>query len=186
MRHRSRTLAAGLASITGLTVLTLPPVAAQTPKKGEARVVTIEHRTVGTVRRVESIKGEIRTSEDAEQVQVTLAADVLFDFDRADLTPSAAARIQEVGTQITEKAKGPVTIVGYTDSKGGAAYNDDLSLRRAKAVQAALQPLAPVTFHVAGKGAADPAASNTNADGSDNPPGRALNRRVTITFARKV
>ena len=53
------------------------------------------------------------------------------------------------------------------------------------AVQAALAPLAPgATFQSTGKGAADPVAPNTNPDGSDNPEGRARNRRVTITFAR--
>ena len=149
-------------------------------------MVTIERRIVGIVRRVESIKGEIRTEENAQQVQVTLAADVLFEFDRADLTAPAADRIREVGAQVAAKATGPVAVVGYTDAKGTAAYNADLSLRRATAVQVALKPLAPAaTFQASGKGAADPVAPNTNPDGSDNPAGRALNRRVTITFARK-
>ena len=177
---------AGLALVSGLGVLPPSAAAAQSPGKGEARVVRIERRTVGIVRRAESIKGEIRTEENPQQVQVTLAADVLFEFDRADLSASAADRIREVAAQIVAKATGPTTIVGFTDAKGPAPYNTDLSLRRATAVQAALQPLAPgVSFQVSGKGAADPVAPNTNPDGSDNPAGRALNRRVTITFARR-
>jgi outer membrane protein OmpA-like peptidoglycan-associated protein len=35
-----------------------------------------------------------------------------------------------------------------------------------------------------GHGEADPVAPNVKKDGSDNPRGRARNRRVTITFAR--
>ena len=34
-----------------------------------------------------------------------------------------------------------------------------------------------------GYGEADPVAANTNPDGSDNPCGRALNRRVEIHYA---
>lgn len=172
--------------IAAALVSTPQPVAGQSAGEGEARVVTIERRTVGIVRRVESIKGDIRTEEDPQQVQVTLAADVLFAFDRADLTPESVNRIREVADQIRAKGSGPVRVVGHTDAKGTDAYNADLSLRRATAVQAALQPLAPgVAFEVSGRGAADPVAANTNPDGSDNPAGRALNRRVTITFARK-
>lgn len=59
-----------------------------------------------------------------------------------------------------------------------------LSQRRAQAVVAALTPLtAGVHYSVAGRGEADPVAPNTKPDGSDNPAGRALNRRVTVAFA---
>jgi len=177
---------AAFAVITVAVAVLVPPAAAQTPRGGTARVVTITHRTVGIVRRVESIRGEIRTEQAPEQVEVTLAADVLFDFDKADLTPAAAIRIIEVAQQVKAMATGSVAIVGYTDAKGTAAYNVDLSLRRATAVRNAIQSQAPgVTYTVAGRGAADPVAPNTKDDGSDNPDGRALNRRVTITFARK-
>ncbi len=51
----------------------------------------------------------------------------------------------------------------------------------------ALQPRTTgVTYRAAGLGSADSVAPNTKTDGSDNPEGRALNRRVTISFAVKV
>ena len=60
-----------------------------------------------------------------------------------------------------------------------------LSRRRAQAVAVALRrAAAPPRLVVRGHGEADPVASNTNKDGSDNPEGRARNRRVTITFRR--
>lgn len=37
-------------------------------------------------------------------------------------------------------------------------------------------------FEVGGFGSAEPVAPNDNDDGSDNPEGRALNRRVEITY----
>lgn len=176
-----------LVAALGLAVLGViepsPADAVGGPPSG-GRVVDIEHRTVGIVRRVSSISGEIKTEEGPESVEVTLAADVLFDFDQATINPAAGQRITEVTEQLKE-AKGPVAIVGHTDSKGTAAYNADLSLRRATAVRDGLAGASPsTTFTVAGKGADEPVAPNTKEDGSDDPEGRALNRRVTITFAR--
>lgn len=178
--------AAGLAGLLALTLGEVPSAGAQTAAaSGTDRVVGIEHRVVRIVRRVASMNGDISTEETPEQVEVTLAADVLFEFDRADLTAAAGARVGEVARQVGE-ATGAVAIVGYTDSVGAPSYNADLSQRRANAVRDALQPLAPaVRFTVDGRGAADPVAPNTNPDGSDDPVGRARNRRVTITFARE-
>ncbi len=68
------------------------------------------------------------------------------------------------------------------------AYNKKLSLARAESVKAWLvdkQGLADSSFGMKGLGAADPIAPNVNADGSDDPKGRQLNRRVEIIFATK-
>ncbi len=76
---------------------------------------------------------------------------------------------------------------GYTDSVGNDAYNRDLSQRRAASVTAALTSRLrgkPTQLRATGHGESDPVAPNANADGSDNPAGRAKNRRVTITFAK--
>ena len=54
-------------------------------------------------------------------------------------------------------------------------------------MQQALQALvgsSSVQFASAGHGKADPVAPNNNPDGSDNPAGRAKNRRVTIAFPK--
>jgi OOP family OmpA-OmpF porin len=60
-----------------------------------------------------------------------------------------------------------------------------LSQRRAAAVRDALAPQLPgVDLTVAGRGEADPVAPNTRPDGSDDPVGRAANRRVTLTTTR--
>jgi len=69
-----------------------------------------------------------------------------------------------------------VRVNGYTDSKGSAAYNKNLSKRRADAVLAALkQRLAALKGSVRANGERHPVATNKTAKG------RALNRRVTIT-----
>jgi OOP family OmpA-OmpF porin len=78
-----------------------------------------------------------------------------------------------------------VEVRGHTDSKGGPAYNLDLSQRRANNIARLLESVYPnltgLTRPV-GKGMTEPVAPNTNPDGSDNPAGRAANRRVDIEF----
>jgi outer membrane protein OmpA-like peptidoglycan-associated protein len=126
------------------------------------------------------------TDSDAEsphRATITLRTDVLFRFAKSDLTARAKAILNQVGAKIKGRATGPVQVTGYTDSIGTDQVNIPLSQARAASVVAALKPALPgTTFHATGLGSSDPVAPNTNPDGSDNPAGRALNRRVTISF----
>ncbi|MGI8752786.1 MAG: protein kinase domain-containing protein [Acidimicrobiales bacterium] len=119
---------------------------------------------------------------------LTLSADVLFAFNQATLSPQAQAVLASVAARIKNGADGPVTITGYTDAVGTDEVNVPLSEARAQAVATALTPLvagSPATLQTSGMGAQDPIAPNTNGDGSDNPAGRALNRRVTLAYSVK-
>jgi photosystem I P700 chlorophyll a apoprotein A2 len=116
---------------------------------------------------------------------VDLKSDVLFDFNKADIKPEAAASLAKVALIIKKKARGRVLIEGHTDSVGTDEYNQKLSERRAEAVRRWLADrhgINPDIMAVKGWGEARPVAPNTNPDGSDNPAGRALNRRVVITI----
>ena len=129
----------------------------------------------------------LSTRESSDRIAVTLAADVLFAFDRASLTPRAQSRIAEAAARIADTDPSFVRVTGYTDAKGSDAYNLGLSRRRAAAVTEALRRElggdAP-RMRTRGRGEADPIAANTRRDGSDNPRGRARNRRVEIVFPR--
>ncbi|WP_261568081.1 OmpA family protein [Frankia gtarii] len=111
---------------------------------------------------------------------------MLFAFDSAELTAVARSQIADVAGQVTGSAA-PVRVDGYTDSFGTPAYNAILSQRRASAVADLLRPTAADGVLVSARrhGAADPIAPNTLPGGSDNPAGRALNRRVTITYGSR-
>jgi outer membrane protein OmpA-like peptidoglycan-associated protein len=127
-------------------------------------------------------------SESSNKATIALSADVLFQFDKATLTPRAHAVISQVAARIQERATGVVRVDGYTDSIGTDQVNIPLSQARAASVVRALKPQvggAAVTFQAAGHGSDDPVAPNTLAGGADNPRGRALNRRVTISFTVK-
>ena len=126
-------------------------------------------------------------TETAATIEVTLPADVLFDFDKADLRPTAQQALREVAELARQKARGPVTIQGYTDGLGGEAYNQKLSERRANAVKAWLvtrEALPAARFSTAGFGPRNPVAPNRKPDGSDDPDGRQLNRRVTLILRK--
>jgi outer membrane protein OmpA-like peptidoglycan-associated protein len=166
----------------GMLALT-SPAASQTGTQG--KVIGLKFSVLGLVFTTTGTAESVR--ESAANVTIQLAGDVLFDFNKADLTAQSQMILSDIAKDIDAKAKGPVTIDGYTDSVGDAAYNQTLSEQRAAAVQRALQALARrpgVTFQASGHGAAGPIAPNTNADGSDNPAGRAKNRRVTASFPK--
>ncbi|GAA4352773.1 OmpA family protein [Angustibacter luteus] len=131
--------------------------------------------------RTSDLEKTVRKTETPTKVTVDLAADVLFATDSAKLSPRAASKIDAVGKDIAARGTGTVTVTGYTDSTGSPAHNLVLSRQRADAVLAALKPVAggDVTFEAAGRGEADPVATNATAQG------RQENRRVTITYSVK-
>ena len=80
-----------------------------------------------------------------------------------------------------------VIIRGYTDSKGADEYNNRLSLRRAEAVRDKLVEFGLEPGRILkteGMGEKNPVAPNVNSDGSDNPAGRALNRRIELELVK--
>ncbi len=61
--------------------------------------------------------------------------DQLFNYDSADLQPSAMSQLQKLGTLIKRNPKATFAVEGYTDSLGSPEYNLDLSQRRADSVK---------------------------------------------------
>ena len=99
--------------------------------------------------------------------------DVLFDFNRATLTPAAHAIVRDIAREV----RGARSIVceGNTDSSGTPSYNYGLGLRRAATVCAALRRLGvSARMSTVSYGAERPVATN------GTPTGRHLNRRVLV------
>jgi outer membrane protein OmpA-like peptidoglycan-associated protein len=145
---------------------------------------------VDLVYRIESIGGVVQdldVKETATEVRVDMAADVLFDFDKADLLPKADETLQKAADFIRDRAKGgAVRIEGHTDAKGNDAYNQKLSERRAASVKNwfVAHGLNNMKFSTEGFGAKKPVAPNTKPDGSDDPDGRQKNRRVELVIRK--
>ena len=112
---------------------------------------------------------------------ITLEDGVLFDFGKSDIRPAAAQTLKSLAG-VLNNAKVPAAhIYGHTDSVSDEAFNQQLSEARANAVKNDLAKNGvTATMDATGYGESKPVAPNENADGSDNPAGRALNRRVEI------
>jgi OmpA-OmpF porin, OOP family len=108
--------------------------------------------------------------------KVTLAADVLFDFDKAVLKTEGKNKLDDLATKVKAINLEVVIAIGHTDSIGADAYNQKLSVRRAESVKAYLvsKGVEPNRIYTEGKGEKQPVASNKTKDG------RQKNRRVEI------
>lgn len=130
---------------------------------------------------------EMKVRETPTEMTIDLAADVLFDFDKADILPKAEDTLNKAAQFIRERAKGTVRIEGHTDSKGDDAYNMRLSQRRADSVRNWFMQragLSGMSFSTRGLGETRPVAPNEKTDGSDDPEGRQQNRRVQIVIQK--
>ena len=120
------------------------------------------------------------THAGSKDITVTLASDVTFASDSADLTSAADAQLKTVAGQLAQYPDGgTLTIVGHTDDVQDDAYNQALSEKRANAVKTRLEQLTKLDTwqtSVSGKGESEPKIKDTSDEA------RAANRRVEITL----
>ena len=120
------------------------------------------------------------THAGGKDITVTLASDVTFASDSADLAPGAETQLQTVVGQLAQYPDGgTLTIVGHTDDVQDDAYNQTLSEKRANAVKTRLAQLTKLDkwqTSVSGKGESQPKINDTT------DQARAANRRVEITL----
>jgi len=118
---------------------------------------------------------DLQAKQTDRGILVTLG-DVLFEFGRAEIKPTAQTAIAKLAHYLNEHPDRRVLIEGFTDSVGSDSANLTLSQRRSQAVANALraQGVDPARVSTRGYGEAYPVASNSST--SD----RALNRRVEV------
>lgn len=117
-----------------------------------------------------------------DRLIVTMPQDILFPTDSATLNPSLRADLQTVARSLLNYPASTVQVLGHTDDRGTAAYNYDLSQRRAAAVSSVLigSGVPATRIQTIGRGFDQPVASNAS------DAGRALNRRVDIVILPNV
>ena len=131
-------------------------------------------------RYAQALDDSTSTLADNQKVTVTLASDVTFASDSADLASGAEAQLQTVAGQLGQYPDGgTLSIVGHTDDVQDDAYNQTLSEKRANAVKTRLEQLTKLDkwqTSVSGKGESEPKVNDTSDEA------RAVNRRVEITL----
>jgi outer membrane protein OmpA-like peptidoglycan-associated protein len=143
----------------------------------EPSILTVEEAVATSAERVRELLVEFDAEPVEDGILVTFPDDVLFDFDRADITPEGAEVLERIHEVLVYYDEAPVRIHGHTDSVGDPGYNQQLSERRAEAVRAYLVDRLGVPgdrLTTRGFGETRPVASN------DTEEGRALNRRVEV------
>jgi len=109
---------------------------------------------------------------------------IYFDFGSADLTSESRNTVDTtIFKLLTENPTIIVVISAHTDSKGSSALNKKLSQRRAESITKYLiqKGIDKERLSGVGYGESKPIAPNENPDGTDNPDGRAKNRRVDFS-----
>jgi outer membrane protein OmpA-like peptidoglycan-associated protein len=112
------------------------------------------------------------------QLIVTLPQDILFDTGSAALSGGLRSDLNALAASMNNFPNSTVNVIGHTDWDGTAAFNQDLSARRAQAVSSVLiqSGVSPNRIRSIGRGEDAPIASNLNAEG------KRQNRRVEITI----
>ncbi len=123
------------------------------------------------------IKIELKKLEVGSKV---VLKNCFFDFGNAVLTVESVAELNRLITLLREVPEMKIEVSGHTDDKGSAEFNKELSTKRAQAVVDFLVEygIDRSRLTAVGYGEEKPVTLNTNIDGSDNPDGRQINRRV--------
>jgi outer membrane protein OmpA-like peptidoglycan-associated protein len=113
-----------------------------------------------------------------EGITVTFPEGLLFGFDSDQLAPAARDNLRRFAASLQKYPNTRTLIVGHTDSDGSAAYNMDLSDRRALSAMGFIcgEGVDRARVTTAGRGETEPIATNSSDDG------RRQNRRVEIAI----
>jgi OOP family OmpA-OmpF porin len=108
--------------------------------------------------------------------KVTFAADAFYDVNKAVLKPEGKAKLDDLVSKMAGINLEVIIAVGHTDSDGGDAFNQKLSVRRADSVKEYLtsKGVEKNRVYTEGKGEKQPVADNKTKEG------KAKNRRVEI------
>lgn len=109
-----------------------------------------------------------------EGIVVEFSSNVLFDFDRSDLTADSKTTLDKLVTVLNKYPDTDIELQGHTDNQGSDRYNQSLSERRARSVSGYLADNGIPGKRVKVKGFGESVPKYDNS--TDN--GRAQNRRV--------
>lgn len=123
-----------------------------------------------------SLNSNISVTNTGEYLIVNMPQDLLFATDSAAVRSDLRRDLNTVASSLLRYPNSRIEVIGHTDNTGSAAYNQDLSQRRAVSVAGVLRDAGVPGGRLSayGRGEDQPVASNLT------PDGRAQNRRVEI------
>ncbi|MEP6514275.1 MAG: OmpA family protein [Parafilimonas sp.] len=129
-------------------------------------------------KQAEEIKKEVpsaKVERVGEGIEVEFASNVLFAFDKYEITAAADENLHQLVTILNKYPDTNIEIQGHTDSTGSNEYNQTLSEKRASAVAAHLTGTHSIAYtRVTTKGFGESAPKYSNS----TEEGRSQNRRV--------
>ncbi|MCK4712027.1 MAG: OmpA family protein [Marinosulfonomonas sp.] len=123
-----------------------------------------------------SMGNDVKIVNTGDRLIVTMPQDILFNIDSAAVRPDLRSDLRALAASLRDYPNTTVDVLGHTDNTGTAAYNQNLSSRRANAVASVLINAGVRSSRIRsfGRGEAEPIASNLTSEG------RRQNRRVEI------
>ena len=123
---------------------------------------------------IEKTVPDAKVERVGEGIVVEFSSSVLFGFDKSNLSGDAKMNLDKLVVVLNSYSETNIEIQGHTDSKGSEAYNQDLSVQRARKVSYYLtdKGITASRLTVKGFGESLPKYENESADG------RTQNRRV--------
>src|SRR6476469_1185650 len=145
---------------------------------GGATGAVIGHKMDKQAEEMKKVLGDAEVRRVGEGIVIDFKEKVLFGFDRSDLGSSAATNLDKLINVLNKYPDTDIKILGHTDNKGTAEYNQGLSERRANSVSGYLRNHGINSGRISTKGMGenDPIASN------DTEEGRSQNRRVEFVI----
>ena len=109
-----------------------------------------------------------------------------FKSESSDLSNSEKSKLDKLIEDLKSNPTWRVNSIGHTDNTGSMKYNQILSVLRSESVKTYMinRGISFKRIETIGMGEVHPLAENLAADGSDNPTGRAANRRVEIQIIK--
>lgn len=131
--------------------------------------------------RAQQLENELRdlsAKETARGTVVTLG-NLMFNVDSAQINEGGMHNLRKVADVLLKHPQRTVMIEGFTDDRGSAEHNKELSMRRSEAIRTALIEMGVAAGRISttGYGEDYPIADNATA------VGRQLNRRVEIVIS---
>ncbi len=122
--------------------------------------------------------GNVAVVNNGQNLTVTLPQDILFATNSTSVSAAAQGNLATLASSLQQYPNSTVNVIGHTDDVGAAAFNADLSTRRAQAVAAVLanNGVSSARIRSIGRGEDQPIATNLTAEG------RQQNRRVDIVI----